>query len=251
MIDPKLSTYLTQAQARQLAELVEWLSIPSISTLSVNREDVLAAAQWLAANFQTAGLEHVEILPTGDGAGHPVVYADWLHAGPDRPTVLIYGHYDVQPVDPVAKWDTPPFTPTVKPGPHGDDIFARGAADDKGQTFVHVKAVEALLQSTGSLPVNVKFIVEGEEEIGSKHLPPFIVAEKARLAADVCLISDTHILSAEQPSMIYGLRGLWAGEVIVRGPAGICTAASTAAWSTTPTRPWPRSWPRCMTPTAR
>ncbi len=117
MIDPKLSTYLTQAMPRQLAELTEWLAIPSISTLSVNRGDVLAAAQWLAANFTAAGLENVAILPTGDGAGHPVVYADWLHAGADRPTVLIYGHYDVQPVDPVSKWHTPPFTPTVQARP--------------------------------------------------------------------------------------------------------------------------------------
>ncbi|MBP7964216.1 MAG: dipeptidase [Caldilineaceae bacterium] len=220
MIDAKLSTYLTQAMPRQLDELTAWLAIPSISTLSENRDDVLAAAQWLAANLTAAGLENVEIMPTGDGAGHPVVYADWLHAGADRPTVLIYGHYDVQPVDPVSKWHTPPFTPTVKPGPQGDDIFARGAADDKGQTFIHVKAVEALLQSTGKLPVNVKFMVEGEEEIGSRHLPPFIKTHKALLAADVCLISDTHILSPEQPSIIYGLRGMWAGEVIVRGPAG-------------------------------
>ena len=222
MSDSTFDKYLTDAQVRQLAELAEWLAIPSISTFSENRADVQAAARWIADNLTAAGLEHVEIFPTGtaEKPGHPLVYADWLHAGPDKPTVLIYGHYDVQPVDPINLWHTPPFQPTVRTGPMGDDIFARGAADDKGQTFIHVKAVEALLAVDGSLPVNVKFIIEGEEEIGSKHLPPFVIAEKDRLAADVCLISDTHILSPAQPSIIYGLRGMWAGEVIVRGAKG-------------------------------
>ncbi len=219
MSESTLESYLTNAQARQLAELTEWLAIPSISTLRANRADMTAAAQWVADKMQTAGLEHVEIIPTGtaEKPGHALVYADWLHAGPDKPTVLIYGHYDVQPVDPINLWHTPPFQPTVRTGPLGEDIYARGAADDKGQTFIHVKAVEAMLATAGSLPVNVKFIIEGEEEIGSDNLGPFVMANQERLAADVCLISDTHILSPEQPSIIYGLRGMWAGEVIVRG----------------------------------
>jgi acetylornithine deacetylase/succinyl-diaminopimelate desuccinylase-like protein len=211
-----LNQFLQEARQRQQDELVEWLRIPSISTLPDHKERVAQAAQWLAKHMAEVGLEHVEVIPTN---GHPLVYADWRHAGEDKPTVLIYGHYDVQPVDPVSEWDTPPFEPTVKQGLHGDDLYARGASDDKGQVFVHVKAVEALLKTQGSLPVNVKFIVEGEEEVGSHSLTEFIPAHEDKLAADVCLISDTHILSPTQPVIIYGLRGMWAGQLTVSGPA--------------------------------
>lgn len=206
-----LDSYLQDAQERQLAELSSWLAIPSISTLAAHKPDVQAAAQWLAQKMQAIGLENVEIIETD---GHPIVYADWMHAGPDAPTVLVYGHYDVQPVDPLELWTTPPFQPTVR----GEALYARGASDDKGQTFVHIAGVEALLATTGRLPVNVKFVVEGEEEDGSEALMAFVPTATEKLAADVCLISDTHILAPDQPLIIYGLRGMWAGDVTVRGP---------------------------------
>ena len=162
--------------------------------------------------MEAAGLQNVEIIPTN---GHPIVYGDWMHAADGAPTLLVYGHYDVQPIDPEELWDSPPFEPTLR----GDNLYARGASDDKGQLFAHVAAVEALLATSGKLPVNVKFLVEGEEEVGSPALTAFLPAETGKLSADVCLVSDTHILSPEQPMIIYGLRGVWAGEVTVRGPA--------------------------------
>lgn len=203
-----LERYLHDAQPRQLAELQEWLRIPSISTLSEHKGDVLQAATWLMAQMRQAGLENVELIET---ATQPMVYADWLRAGAHRPTVLIYGHFDVQPVDPLPLWHMPPFEPTVA----GDNLFARGASDDKGQTFLHVKAVEALLQTTGRLPVNVKFLVEGEEESGSRAIRSYVPTQTARLAADAALISDSHILSADQPAILYGLRGMWTAEITV------------------------------------
>jgi acetylornithine deacetylase/succinyl-diaminopimelate desuccinylase-like protein len=142
-----------------------------------------------------------------------MVYADWLHAGSDKPTVLIYGHFDVQPVDPLNLWQTPPFEPTVR----GDDLFARGACDDKGQTYIHVKAVEALLATTGKLPVNVKFLVEGEEESGSGAINAYVPKHRDQLAADAVLISDTHILAPDKPAILYGLRGMWRAEITVTG----------------------------------
>lgn len=207
----ELDSYLQDVRARQLAELCEWLRIPSISTLPQHRADVEQAAGWLAQKMTASGLENVEIIKT---SGHPLVYGDWLHAA-GAPTILMYGHYDVQPVDPLALWTSPPFAPTVR----GDDLFARGASDDKGQTFVHIAALEALLATRGALPVNVKFVVEGEEEDGSQALMAYVPMATEKLAADVCLISDTHMLAPDQPLLIYGLRGMWAGEVTVRGPA--------------------------------
>ncbi|MCC6454044.1 MAG: dipeptidase [Caldilineaceae bacterium] len=209
-MEPKLNTYLHDAQPRQLAELQEWLRIPSISTLSAHKGDVHRAAEWLVTNMRQAGLENITLIDTDT---QPMVYADWLHAGSDRPTVLIYGHFDVQPVDPLNLWHTPPFEPTVR----GDDLFARGASDDKGQTFIHVKAVEALLQTTGKLPVNVKFIIEGEEESGSGAINRYVPAHADQLAADAVLISDTHILSPDQPAILYGLRGMWRAQITVTG----------------------------------
>jgi acetylornithine deacetylase/succinyl-diaminopimelate desuccinylase-like protein len=208
-----IQQYLSENRPRMLGELKEWLRIPSISALPQHREDVQLAAEWLAASLVSAGLEHVTLIPSEQG-GHPLVYADWLHAGEDKPTVLIYGHFDVQPVDPVAKWRTPPFEPTVVE----DNLFCRGAADDKGQTFIHVKAVETLLRATGTLPVNVKFLVEGEEEFGGETITAYVPAHAAALAADCVLISDSHILSTSQPTLLYGLRGMWAGEITVTGP---------------------------------
>ena len=212
LFDSNLDTYLQDAQTRQLDELSGWLRIPSISTLSQHKEDVAQAASWLAQKMTGIGLENVELIQTG---GHPIVYGDWLNAGADAPTILIYGHYDVQPVDPLELWISPPFEPTVR----GNDLFARGASDDKGQLFAHIAAVEALLATSASLPVNVKFVVEGEEEVGSQALMAYVPTATGKLAADVCLISDTHILSPEQPLIIYGLRGMWAGEITVRGPS--------------------------------
>lgn len=207
----ELDSYLQDVRARQLADLCEWLRIPSISTLPQHSADVEQAAGWLAQKMTASGLENVEIIKT---SGHPLVYGDWLHAA-GAPTILMYGHYDVQPVDPLALWTSPPFAPTVR----GDDLFARGASDDKGQTFVHIAALEALLATRGALPVNVKFVVEGEEEDGSQALMAYVPTATEKLAADVCLISDTHMLTPDQPLLIYGLRGMWAGEVTVRGPA--------------------------------
>ena len=211
MSDP-LDDYLERARSAQLEELIEWLRIPSISTLPAHKADVQAAAAWLAANMQKAGLHHVEVIHT---ASQPMVYADWLAAGPDKPTLLIYGHFDVQPVDPLEQWQSPPFAPEVRAAPQADSIYARGAADDKGQTFIHVKAVEALLQTTGALPVNVKFLVEGEEESGSVAIGAYVPEHATKLQADAALISDTHILAPDRPALLYGLRGMWVGEVTV------------------------------------
>ncbi len=204
----EIQEYLATAGARQLAELVEWLRIPSISALPAHKADVHQAAEWLADHLRLIGLQHVQVIESDI---HPLVYADWLHAGPDAPTVLCYGHFDVQPVDPLDKWDSPPFEPTLR----GDDLFARGASDDKGQTFVHAKAIEALLATEGRLPVNVKLLIEGEEEFGGETIDHYVKTHQKELACDAVLISDTHILSPTQPSIIYGLRGMWAAELSV------------------------------------
>jgi acetylornithine deacetylase/succinyl-diaminopimelate desuccinylase-like protein len=193
-------------------QLRDWLRIPSISTLPENVGAVQEAAEWLADNMHRSGLENVQIMPTD---GHPVVYADWLHAGSDKPTVIVYGHYDVQPALKEDGWYNEPFAPEEREG----KLYARGASDDKGQIFIHVKAVESLLESQGHLPVNIKFFVEGEEEIGSPNLPTFVHEQRDLLAADVCVISDTAIVSVDQPSVIYSLRGLVGLEIEVQGPA--------------------------------
>lgn len=203
--------YAKQHECAHLAELIEFLSIPSVSTQPRHAADVAAAAEWLAQKMDSAGLEHVKVIKT---SGHPLVYGDWLHAGADRPTVLIYGHYDVQPAEPFDLWETPPFEPTVRDG----YVFARGSADDKGQAYVHVKAVEAFLQSSGELPVNVKFIVEGEEESGGASLEAFIPENKQLLAADVALVSDTAIVNKDQPAIVYGLRGMMYTFLDIQGP---------------------------------
>ena len=203
-----LAAYLQSARSRQLEELEEWLRIPSISTLPAHKQDVRRAAEWLVDHLRQIGLHNVRLIESDI---HPLVYADWLDAGPDAPTVLCYGHFDVQPVDPLDKWATPPFEPTLR----GDDLYARGASDDKGQTFIHVKAIEALLATTGRLPVNVKLLIEGEEEFGGETIEHYVKTHQAELACDAVLISDTHILSPTQPSIIYGLRGMWAAEVTV------------------------------------
>jgi len=201
------ATYFQENREQHLAELKEWLSIPSISALSKHKPDMLHAAEWLAATLTRAGLENVKVNET---AGHPIVTADHLHA-PGKPTVLVYGHYDVQPVDPLNLWETPPFEPTIR----GDKLFARGATDDKGQVFLHIKAVEAILKQEGSLPVNIKFCIEGEEEISSANLPGFLEANSEALAADAVLISDTSLLERGKPAISTGLRGLCSLEIAI------------------------------------
>lgn len=205
--------YARSHQERFLEELKAFLRIPSISTQAEHRPDMIRAAVWLRDQLLATGFPRAEVMPT---RGHPIVYAEWLAAGPDKPTVLIYGHYDVQPPEPFDLWRTPPFEPTVA----GDSLFARGASDDKGQLYVHVKALEAFQQTTGAPPVNIKMIIEGEEEIGSPCLAPFIREHRDLLRADVALISDSHILGKDLPTIVYALRGMAYVEVEVTGPAG-------------------------------
>ncbi len=194
-----------------LDELKAFLRIPSVSTQSEHKADIERAAAWLRDRIRDAGFSEAEVMPT---SGHPVVYGAWAKAGAEAPTILIYGHYDVQPPDPVDLWETPPFEPTVV----DDDIFARGASDDKGQLYTHVKAVEAFSESQGGLPVNVKCIFEGEEECGSPSLEPFIREHQELLDADVAVISDTGFVREGVPSIVYGLRGLAYLEVAITGP---------------------------------
>jgi acetylornithine deacetylase/succinyl-diaminopimelate desuccinylase-like protein len=208
-VDPL--AYARANQDQFLPELIEFLRIPSVSTQPEHRPDIERAARWLRDQLLAAGFPVAQVMPT---PGHPVVYAEWLAAGPQAPTVLIYGHYDVQPPDPLELWDSPPFEPTVV----GDDVFARGASDDKGQLYVHVKAIQAFERTAGAPPINVKCIFEGEEESGSPSLEPFIRQHTDLLAADVAVISDTHILGPDMPSIVYALRGLAYVEVEVTGP---------------------------------
>ncbi|MGN4126863.1 dipeptidase [Lysinibacillus sphaericus] len=208
----ELDAYFTEHREAHLNELNEFLRIPSISSLSEHKGDIQDAAKWLANAFEKLNLENISITQT---AGHPVVYADWLHAE-DKPTILFYGHYDVQPVDPLHLWDSEPFNPTIR----HNKLFARGASDDKGQVFMHLKMIEALFATTGTLPVNVKFIYEGEEEIGSPHLPAFVEEHKEKLAADLILISDTGLYGPGKPAVCYGLRGLTGVQIDVRGAKG-------------------------------
>ncbi|HEV2022302.1 MAG TPA: dipeptidase [Terriglobales bacterium] len=193
--------YAQQNQQRFLSELKDLLRIPSISTLPEHKEDVRRAAQFVADEMKRIGLEHVEIIPT---QGHPLVYADWLHAA-GKPTVLFYGHYDVQPPDPVEEWKSPPFEPTER----NQNIYARGAVDDKGQMYMHLKAIESLMKTGGNhLPVNVRMIIEGEEEVGGESISRFVREHSARLKADVALISDTELFAPDLPTLCVGLRGM-------------------------------------------
>lgn len=200
-----------QEKEAQLAELFEFLKIPSVSAQPERDADVRRAANWLAQAMQEVGLENVRLFET---ARHPLIYADWLHAGDDAPTILIYGHYDVQPAEPLELWNSDPFDPQLK----DDFIYARGVSDDKGQVYIHVKAVGAYLQNDGKLPLNVKFIVEGEEEIGGPSLAAFVPQNQDLLAADVVVISDSGMMAPDQPSIVYGLRGLSYFMLDVTGP---------------------------------
>jgi len=202
--------YVQQNEERFLEELKDFLRIPSISTLPEHAADVRRAADFAAASMKKAGLENIEIIPT---AKHPLVYGDWLNA-PGKPTVLCYGHYDVQPPDPLDQWRTPPFEPTVRNG----NLYARGAVDDKGQVYMHFKAIEALMTLYGKLPVNVKCILEGEEEIGGASITEFVAAHPDKLKSDVALISDTAMYADGIPTLCIGLRGLMYTEVECAGP---------------------------------
>lgn len=198
-IDSVLS-YVASEQGRCLDELKSFLRIPSVSTESRYAADVRRCADFVANDLRRMGMRNVAVLPT---AGHPAVYAEWLGA-PGQPTALVYGHYDVQPVDPENLWTTPPFEPAERDG----YVYARGSSDDKGQTHLHLKAVEAYLKTVGRLPINLKFIVEGEEEVGSEHLPALIRAERERLRADFVVISDGAMFDRDVPAICYALRGL-------------------------------------------
>jgi acetylornithine deacetylase/succinyl-diaminopimelate desuccinylase-like protein len=202
--------YARQHASEFQEQLYALLRIPSVSTDTQHKEDMTRAAGWLAAEMLRVGLDKAEVLPTG---GHPVVYGEWMGAGANAKTVLVYGHYDVQPAEMTDGWSSEPFEPEERDG----FIYARGCSDDKGQAFIHVKAIEAYLQTQGKAPVNVKFLIEGEEEIGSKNLTEFIQANTDRLRADVCVISDSGMPSIEQPSIVYALRGLTYMEVHVQG----------------------------------
>jgi acetylornithine deacetylase/succinyl-diaminopimelate desuccinylase-like protein len=203
--------FVSKNKPRLLEELKTFLRIPSISTLPEHKGDVARAAQFVADSMKAAGLENIEIIQTGK---HPLVYADWLHAA-GKPTVLCYGHYDVQPPDPVDLWITPPFEPSERDG----NLYARGACDDKGQMYMHIKAVEALFATYGKLPVNVKFIIEGEEEVGGESIAQYVPKNREKLKADVALVSDTELFADGIPTLCVGLRGLMYFEVEAQGPA--------------------------------
>ena len=205
------NNYVQEHRDTLLDELKQFLRIPSISTLSEHKNDIQRAAQFVADALQRAGLENVQIVPTQN---HPLVYADWLHA-PGRPTVLCYGHYDVQPPDPLELWTNPPFEPTLRDG----NIYARGSSDDKGQMYMHIKAVEALRAVHGKLPINVKFLIEGEEEIGGASITRYITENGSKLKADVALVSDTALYADGLPTLCIGLRGLVYMEVAATGPS--------------------------------
>lgn len=204
------SAHLRELRQEILAQYREILRIPSVSTLPEHRGDVRRMAEWLADELRRLRMERVELAET---PGHPIVYAEWLGA-PGKPTVLVYGHYDVQPVDPVDEWDSDPFGAEIR----GDNIYARGASDMKGQIFAQLKAMEALLAADGTYPVNVKYLLEGEEEIGSPNLPAFLDAHKEMLACDVALNCDAGIHAPDRPSIVYSLRGLAYFELELRGP---------------------------------
>jgi len=202
-------SYYQQHQAEFLEGLKAFLRIPSISTLSEHKPDIRRAAEFARNELQSAGMTKAELI---EGNGNPLVYAEWLGA-PGKPTILFYGHYDVQPPDPLEEWKSPPFEPEVR----GQDIFGRGTSDDKGQTYILIKAVEGLLKTRGKLPVNVKFLIEGEEECGGEHIESYVGQKPARLKSDAAVICDTEMFAPELPSICVGLRGMVYAELHVEG----------------------------------
>lgn len=208
-MDASVSAYLKQNSDRFLEELKELLRIPTVSADPECQPQMRRGAEFLHRQFSDLGFRS-EIIPT---PGHPIVYAEWLQA-PGAPTVMVYGHYDVQPADPLDLWTTPPFEPSIRDGL----IYGRGATDDKGQMFTHIKSAEAWIRSVGRLPVNLKYVIEGEEEVGSRNLEDFLSANKDRLRSDVAVVSDTSQYGPGQPAITYGLRGIMAVEVTLTGP---------------------------------
>src|SRR5580700_6762438 len=202
--------YVAQNESRFLEELKEFLRIPSISTLPEHAKDTHRAAEFVVEKLKSAGLENIELIETDR---HPLVYADWLHAS-GKPTVLCYGHFDVQPPDPLELWETPPFEASERNG----NLYARGSADDKGQMYSHIKAVETLRAVNGALPVNLKFLIEGEEEVGGLSVAEYVAKNPQKLKADVALVSDTEMYEAGLPTLNIGLRGLVYMEIEARGP---------------------------------
>src|SRR5687768_1345809 len=215
MPDLRLAAYLDAERQRILDTLIDWLRIPSISSLPEHHADVRRSAERTAELLTEAGFEHVEVIEAPNN-GLPAVYGDWLHAGPDAPTALVYGHHDVQPVDPLELWTSPPFEPSIVDG----ELRARGAVDDKGQTFYEIEAARGLLRGDGALPVNLKFLVEGEEEVGSPNFDELLEARRAQFACDVVVVSDTTMWAPDVPSFCVGMRGLVAFDVNVRTAAG-------------------------------
>jgi len=205
----QVETYIREHEDRFLEDLKGWLRIPSISTLPEHVGDVQQAAEYAADQLRRIGFEQVQVIPT---KGHPLVYGEWLKA-PGKPTLLIYGHYDVQPVDPLDLWESPPFEPTIR----GGNLYARGAADDKGQTMLVFKALESLMTVNGTLPVNVRVLIEGEEEAGGESIEQYVRAYPDRLQCDAAFICDTGMPSPELPALIYGLRGIVYTEIEARG----------------------------------
>src|SRR3981081_77772 len=206
-----LSDYIDGHRDQHLAELCEFLRIPSVSAKSEHKPDIERGANWVAGNFRAAGFKNIEIVPTGL---HPLVYAESLEA-PGKPTILFYGHYDVQPAEPLDLWTSPAFEPTVRNG----NLFGRGTADDKGQVQIHRKALEALEKVNGKFPINIKVLIEGEEEVGSVSLWDFVQKNKEKLKADALVVSDTSMLAKGVPSITYGLRGLNYYQIELTGPA--------------------------------
>jgi acetylornithine deacetylase/succinyl-diaminopimelate desuccinylase-like protein len=203
-------SYYQDNRERFLDELKTWLRIPSISTLPEHKGDIRRAAEFARDALGAAGLENAELI---EGEGNPLVYAEWLGA-PGKPTLLFYGHYDVQPPDPLEEWKSPPFEPDVR----NDNIYGRGTSDDKGQTFILIKAVEGLLKTQGKLPCNVRFLIEGEEEMGGEHIEAYVASKPARLKADAAIICDTEMFAPELPTICTGLRGMIYAELAVQGP---------------------------------
>lgn len=206
----KVLDYLNQSKSEHLNRLDDFLSIPSISTDSNYKADVSKASQFVETYLKEIGFDTEQI----ETNGHPIVFAEYNGAGKHAPTVLFYGHYDVQPVDPLDEWDSEPFTPTIKNG----RIYARGASDDKGQVFMHLAVFEAYMKTTGQLPINVKICIEGEEEIGSVHLYDTLQKNKDKFSADFVVISDSGMIAPNQPTILYGLKGMAGLEIKVQGP---------------------------------
>src|SRR6202165_5865193 len=201
--------YFEQHHEDYLEGLKTFLRIPSISTLSEHKPDIEKAAEFVKSELEKAGLQQAQLI---EGEGNPLVYAEWRGA-PGKPTILFYGHYDVQPPDPLDEWRSPPFEPSIR----NDNIYARGSADDKGQVYILIKAVEGLLKQHGRLPVSVKFLIEGEEEVGGEHIESYVAGNPARTKADAAVICDTEMFAPELPTICVGLRGIVYGELHVQG----------------------------------